>query len=127
MNSFLTTVERPQLGMVAALVGSLMCAVAIVWSIGSTDRVTYLAADHGQEQTAAHVRLKTLPQGSYVIERGPIYQAMRTGCRYDLNFSPQFGRHVSDRQRTKYIRSAVLVDCPPAKTKAAASAVRLTE
>lgn len=112
MSLFWDSLERPRLGMVAALVASLMCAIAIVWSIGSTDRVIYLGPDHGQEQTIAEVRLKTLPPGSYVIERGAIYHSMRAGCRYDLNFSPQFGRHVSDRQRTKYIRSAVLVDCP---------------
>ncbi|WP_025036318.1 hypothetical protein [Bradyrhizobium sp. DOA9] len=112
MMLFLDSLERPQLGLVAALAVSLMCAVAIVWSVGSTDRVTYLGPDHGQEQTITQVRLKTLPEGSYVIERGAIYKAMQAGCRYDLNYSPQFGRHVSDRQRTKYIRSAVLVDCP---------------
>ncbi|MFB6416931.1 MULTISPECIES: hypothetical protein [Bradyrhizobium] len=106
------SIPQPQLGLVAGLVASIACVFAIAWSVGSTDRVTYLGPDHGQEQTIAQVRLKTLPEGSYVIERGAIYQAMRAGCRYDLNFSPQFGRHVSDRQRTKYIRSAVLVDCP---------------
>ncbi len=112
MSLFLASVERPQFGLVAALAVSMTCAIAIVWSVGSTDRVTYLGPDHGQEQTVEQGRLKTLPQGSYVIERGAIYKAMRAGCRYDLNYSPQFGRRVSDRQRTKYIRSAVLVDCP---------------
>ncbi|MFK4507552.1 hypothetical protein LPJ38_24760 [Bradyrhizobium daqingense] len=112
MSLFLASLERPQLGLVAALAVSLICVIAIVWSVGSTDRVTYLGPDHGQEQTIAQVRLKTLPQGSYVIERGAIYKAMRAGCRYDVNYSPQVGRHVSARQRTKYIRSAVLVDCP---------------
>jgi hypothetical protein len=112
MSLFLESLQRSQAGLVAALAVSMISVGAIVWSVGSTDRVTYLGPDHGQEQTIAQVRLKTLPEGSNVIERGAIYKAMRAGCRYDLNYSPQFGRLVSDRQRTKYIRSAVLVDCP---------------
>lgn len=112
MSLFLESLQRREVGLVAAVAVLLISAVAVVWSVGSTNRITYLGPDHGQEQTITHVRLKTLPQGSYVIERGAIYKAMRAGCRYDLNYSPQFGRYVSDRQRTKYIRSAVLVDCP---------------
>lgn len=106
------SLKRPQFGLLAAVAASMICVVVIVWAIGSIDRVTYLGPDHGQEQTIAQVRLKTLPEGSYVIERNAIYHSMRVGCRYDLNFSPQFGRRVSERQTTKYIRSAVLVDCP---------------
>ena len=112
MSLLLAPLQRPQFGSVAALAVSLICVVAIVWSVGSTARVTYLGPDPGQQQTITEVRLKTLPEGSYVIERGAIYKAMQAGCRYDLNYSPEFGRRVTDRQRTKYIRSAVLVDCP---------------
>ncbi len=37
---------------------------------------------------------------------------MKTGCRYDLNYAPEFGRNSNSADRTKYIRSATLVDCP---------------
>jgi hypothetical protein len=39
---------------------------------------------------------------------------MKIGCRYDFNYSPTFGRNRGGPSglKTKYVRSARLVDCP---------------
>jgi hypothetical protein len=89
--------------------------VVFYWLIGHTDRVVYLGPDHGQIALDNQVPLKTEPAGNYFIARNAIYTAMKSGCRYDLNYAPEFGRNrgaTTARGRTKHIRSATLVDCP---------------
>ena len=94
---------------------SIVGLMIVFWLIGHTDRVTYLGPDQGQVPMNGQVPLQTEPAGNYFIERGAIHAAMKSGCRYDLNYAPEFGRSRtvnSTRGRDKYIRSATLVDCP---------------
>lgn len=96
----------------AALIGAVLM---FFWIVGKTDRVIYHGPDHGQVPIDNQIPLKTEPAGNYFIERDTIYAAMKPGCRYDLNYAPEFGRHrgpAAPRGRTKHIRSATLVDCP---------------
>jgi hypothetical protein len=96
----------------AALIGVVLL---FFWLIGKTDRVVYLGPDHGQVPLDNQVLIATEPAGSYFIERNAIYAAMKAGCRYDLNYAPEFGRTRganTPRGPVKHIRSATLVDCP---------------
>jgi hypothetical protein len=96
------------------LVGVLIASLIIVtWVVGYTHRVTYLGPDNGAAQTASEVQLRTDPAADYRIERNAIYAAMKIGCRYDVNYSPEFGTSRGAKfNYTRYIRSATLVDCP---------------
>jgi hypothetical protein len=97
---------------VAALIGTVLI---FFWVLGKIDRVVYLGPDPGQVPLDNQVQLKTEPVGNYLIERNAIYAAMKSGCRYDLNYAPEFGRNrgaTTTRGRTKHIRGATLVDCP---------------
>ncbi|NWG24787.1 MAG: hypothetical protein HXY30_10330 [Pseudorhodoplanes sp.] len=45
------------------------------------------------------------------------YFALKPGCRYDFTYDPHFGRNQSpspNGNRTRYVRTATLVDCPAA-------------
>jgi hypothetical protein len=97
-----------------AIVGALIIGLlAITWIVGYTHRVTYLAPDNGPVQTADEVRLRTEPAADYRIARNAIYAAMKTGCRYDLNYSPEFGTSRGAKfNYARSVRSATLVDCP---------------
>lgn len=93
----------------------LMAVLGVFWLIGKTDRVTYLGPDQGQVPMNGMVPLKTEPAGNYLIERNAIYAAMKSGCRYDLTYAPEFGRPRganTARGRDKHVRSATLVSCP---------------
>ncbi len=81
------------------------------WVIGKTDRVVYIGADH-QVPAQGQIALKTEPAGFYFIDRNAIHAAMKSGCRYDLSYAPEFGRNSNSAGRAKHIRSATLVDCP---------------
>jgi len=91
-----------------------MAVLAVFWIIGKTDRVTYLGPDHSQVAMSNQVALKTEPAGNYFIERNAIYAAMKSGCRYDLTYAPEFGRNnrANTHGHGKYVRSATLVGCP---------------
>ena len=98
-----------------AIAAALSIAVlGVFWMIGQTDRVIYLGPDHGQMPMNNQVQLKTEPMGRYFMERNATYAAMKSGCRYDLTYAPEFGRN--NRANTyghgKYVRSATLVGCP---------------
>ncbi len=92
---------------VAALIGGVLL---FFWAIGKTDRVVYLGTNH-QIPSQGQIALKTEPAGIYFIDQNAIHTAMKPGCRYDLNYAPEFGRNSNSAGRTKYIRSATLVDC----------------
>lgn len=92
-----------------------IAVLTVFWMIGRTDRVIYLGPDHGQVPMNNQVPLKTEPAGNYFIARNAAYAAMKSGCLYDLNYAPEFGRNRErhpPRGRTKYVRSATLVNCP---------------
>ncbi len=96
-----------------AIVGALIISLlAITWIVGYTHRVTYLGPDNGPVQAADEVRLQTEPAADYRIARSA-YAAMKAGCRYDLNYSPEFGTSRGTKfNYARYVRSATLVDCP---------------
>jgi len=89
-----------------------IAVLAVFWLIGKTDRVVYLGPDRSQAPMSNQVALKTEPAGHYIIERNTTYAAMKSGCLYDLNYAPEFGRNRDPAPRTKFVRSATLVSCP---------------
>jgi hypothetical protein len=97
-----------------ALVGALIISLLVItWIVGYTHRVTYLGPDNGPVQTAGEVSLRTEPAADYRVARNAIYAAMKAGCRYDLNYSPEFGTSRGAKfNYTRYVRRATLVDCP---------------
>ena len=89
-----------------------VAVLAVFWTIGKTDRVVYLGPDRGQVPMNNQVPLRSEPVGNYFIERNATYAAMKSGCLYDLNYAPEFGRNRDTAPRAKFVRSATLVSCP---------------
>lgn len=89
-----------------------IAVLAVFWLIGHTDRVVYFGPDRGQVPMNNQMPLKTEPAGNYFIERNATSAAMKSGCLYDLNYAPEFGRNRDRAPRAKFVRSATLVSCP---------------
>ncbi len=102
-----------QIRNVLIMCGLMGCVVVVFWAIGKTDRIVYLGA-RADPMVSGRMLLQTDPAGDYGLPRNAVYDSLRVGCRYDLNYPPTFGRsnRVGPGQRSKDVRSATLVDCP---------------
>ena len=104
---------REEIGYLAIVAALIVSLVVVTWIVGFTHRVIYLGPDSVAFQAADEVRLRTEPAADYRIARNEIYAGMKAGCRYDLNYSPEFGTsRGAKRNAIRYIRGAKLVDCP---------------
>jgi len=113
-HAFLPETMHDQIAPILLVFALLLSLFGFFWFQGSTDRVTYLGPDHGRAQSVTEVNVKTEPYGFYIVQRNEAYRSMRIGCRYDFTYSPTFGRNRGGPSglKTKYVRSARLVDCP---------------
>jgi hypothetical protein len=104
---------REEIGYLATVAALVVGLIVVTWIVGHTTRVTFLGPDNVWVPTADEIHLRTEPPADYRIARNEIYASMKAGCRYDLNYSPDFGTSRGTRRTSpRYVRSTTLVDCP---------------
>jgi hypothetical protein len=94
-------------------IGAACLAALGIWSwvAGKDVRLIYRGPNTGAAVLQEGVLVRTEPEMQAVIPRSIDLQTLKSGCRYDFNYAPQFGRGTHD-YGFRVVRRVTLVDCP---------------
>lgn len=92
------------------VIGFALLLAPAVWALiaGKNFRAVYLGPGAGSSSEGVLVR--TDPELNAFVSRSDLAR-LKAGCRYDFNYTPEFGRGRRDYSY-RLARSVTLVDCP---------------